>query len=55
LEALPVNEIPMDSMQWSPSLLGLEWYASLFQAVVLPREARSAHGLEKEKAMTRQR
>jgi hypothetical protein len=47
LEARGVNEIPVDSMQWFPSFLGLGWYASVLQGVVLLREARSAHGLRK--------
>jgi multidrug transporter EmrE-like cation transporter len=45
LEALRVNEISVDYMQWSPSFLGLGWYASVFQGVVLLREAKSAPSL----------
>jgi hypothetical protein len=33
LEARRVNEILVDSMQRSPSFLGLGWYASAFQGV----------------------
>jgi hypothetical protein len=54
LEARRVNEIPVDSMEWSPSFLGLGWDASVFQGVTLVREARSTHGLEKDKTMTHQ-
>jgi hypothetical protein len=45
LEARRVNEIPVDPMQWPPSFLGLGWYVSVFQGLVLLREARSAHDL----------
>jgi hypothetical protein len=54
LEARRVNEIPVDSMQWSPSFLGLGWYVLVFQGAVLLRKDRSAHGLLKDKTMTRQ-
>jgi hypothetical protein len=44
-KVLRVSEIPRNSVQWSSSVLGPGRYASVFQGVVLLREARSAHSL----------